>query len=239
MPAERYFSDSSFEVGETIKLQGGEHHHLAHVMRGRKGEPVEVVNGKGFLAKTLIQEIIKDKSSLLIQEVIQKHQRDTQIILAQAIPKPNRLDFILEKGTELGADAFWLFPGAHSIKSEFSDSQLERLKLQTIAAMKQSGRLFLPEIIIKPALEKWISAFEGTKVFGDVEKDAPHFSSVWKKIAESKSILFLVGPESGFNEKEIALMRKAGAHGVKLHENILRTDTASLAALSLMSHWLM
>lgn len=238
MPAERYFVDAILKANDEIQIADQEFHHLKHVMRTRKGDFVELVNGKGALANATVTDILKDKAILKIESAAQAAKPQNQIILAQAIPKPNRLDYILEKGTELGTDAFWLFPSTHSVKKEFSPNQEVRMRTQVITAMKQCGRLFLPEIILKPPIEKWDPFSEGA-FFGDVDPQATLFWEIWQNYKVGKTVVFCIGPESGFTEEEEELLREKGAMGVKLHENILRTDTAPLVALSLMKHWLL
>lgn len=237
MPAERYYLDHPLSERQIVSLEGNEFHHLAHVMRTRLGDCVEIVNGKGSLAEATVKELGKNQALLLIEHVSTTSPSLPRIILAQAIPKPNRLDYIIEKGTELGVDEFWLFPAQHSVKKDFNLTQMERMQTLLISATKQSGRLFLPSLEVKSSVEKWIGGCQGSLFFGDVEKDAPLFSVVWQKLQPIIQMIFLIGPESGFSQKEIDLMKQAHAHGVKLHENILRTDTASLVAVSLVSHW--
>lgn len=238
MPAERYFLDDSFSEGKKFELEDAEFHHLVHVMRSRAGDQIELVNGRGALAKATVENLGKKAATLNIEEIFQQKEQPSRLILAQALPKLNRLDFILEKGTELGVDSFWLFPGHYSVKKDFFPNQVERCRQLTIAAMKQCGRLFLPSIQMKPSLEKWDPLEEVLPFFGDTEPEASLFEAYSDLIRESsRPVLFITGPESGFHEKEIAALNKLSAQGVKLHNNILRTDTASLAALSLISHW--
>jgi 16S rRNA (uracil1498-N3)-methyltransferase len=236
MPAERYFLDHPLKVHDRLELKGSEFHHLAHVMRTRKGEVVEIVNGKGALARAAIQEISKEQAVLKIEHVEEESERPCGLILAQAIPKLNRLDFILEKGTELGVDDFWIFPGEESVKKEISQHQLERFHALLIAAMKQCGRLTLPKLTLQPPLEQWSFPADMSLFFGDLESGAPSFKDIWKK--QPHPVVFVTGPEAGFSKREERILRSLGAIGVKLHPHILRTDTASLMALSLLSHWM-
>jgi 16S rRNA (uracil1498-N3)-methyltransferase len=239
MPAERYYLDDPLS-NSSCQLQDAEFHHLAHVMRTRKGDSVELVNGKGALAHATVEYLGKERATLTIQSLKQVEEPACRIMLAQAIPKPNRLDFILEKGTELGVDSFWLFQGNLSAKKEFFPHQLERARLLTIAAMKQCGRLFLPSIELKPPLAHWSSLTDVNAFFGDVKPTAPLFDDYLKTISASdRPVLFFTGPESGFNLQEVEVLTTLGARGVKLHANTLRTDTASLVALSLISHRLL
>jgi 16S rRNA (uracil1498-N3)-methyltransferase len=233
MPAERYHIDRPLEANNTVLLKDNEFHHLVRVMRSRVGDSVELVNGQGVLACATVREIFKDGVTLSVEEVQRETRSKPTIILAQAIPKPNRLDFILEKGTELGVDEFWLFPGKTSVKKDFSDNQTERCQFQILAAMKQCGRLFAPVIKLKPPLENWAD-ITGAAFFGDIEPNAPLFSDCLNTTPLTSPLLFFVGPEAGLSQGEIIFLRKHGVQGVKLHQNILRTETASLAALSLI-----
>lgn len=237
MPAERYYVDHPLKADDTVILSNNEFHHLARVMRIRVDEDVELINGKGVLAQARVKEIQKDKALLRIEKVETQAPRKQKVILAQAIPKPNRLDFILEKGTELGADEFLLFPSQHSLKKDFSPQQIERLNTQVIAAMKQCGRLFIPKILFVPSLNDALKV-NGIHYFGDIDKEAPLFIKQGSYNPAKEAIVFFVGPESGFTENEINQLKDNGAIGVKLHHNILRTDTASLVALTLIEQML-
>jgi 16S rRNA (uracil1498-N3)-methyltransferase len=233
MPAERFYVPQDLFLDQVVLLEDQEFHHLVNVMRSKEGEAVEVVNGKGALGYATVQRIEKKRASLHIKDVLFESKNKIEIILAQAIPRLNRLDFILEKGTELGMSQLWLFPTQLSDRKELTDHQLERMKSITIAAMKQCGRLFLPQIVIKPALPKWEKPAYNC-FFGDLNPQAPIFSKLQHTNLE-KGILFYIGPESGFTAEETQLLQRMGVEGVKLHPNILRTDTAALVALSLAS----
>jgi 16S rRNA (uracil1498-N3)-methyltransferase len=238
MPIERYFVDCELKNNESVQIRDREFHHLSHVMRSHTGDQIELINGRGQLAEGMILESKKDYAIVQIRKCIQAVEKPTKIILAQALTKQNRLDFILEKATELGVDAFWLFPGELSIKKELSEHQLEKARLQLIAALKQCGRLFIPEIHLFPALQKCRS-IEGTAFFGDVSPTAEPLKDQIIKIEQPSSLIFFTGPESGFSSREIARLKELGVKGAKLHENILRTDTASILAIGLFSHLLL
>jgi 16S rRNA (uracil1498-N3)-methyltransferase len=235
MPAERYYYPHAINQNETIALTDGEHHHLQHVMRGKKGDHIEIVNGSGVLAEGSIAALEKKESRIHITDVAHTPKPPHRIILAQAIPRINRLDFIIEKGTELGMTDLWLFPGVRSERKSLSEHQLERFQAMAIAAMKQSGRLHLPSISIHPSLEEWQKP-EAHLFYGAVSKDAQPFKHFWKNPAPPES-LFFIGPESGFAPAEEHLLEQWKAAGVCLNSNILRTDTAAIAALTLLSHW--
>ncbi len=233
MPAERFFASEVFIPGKTLLLDEKESHHLLHAMRGKVGETVELINGFGTLAEAVILEPQKKQAKLQIRTTTHTPPPDVEIILAQAIPRANRLDFIVEKGTELGMTQLWLFPGQMGERITLTDHQLERYRLLAISAVKQSGRMYIPQISLHPALEQW-PATPYQELFGDLDPKAPKCGEVIER--GSTGILFYIGPESGFSEKELAILQKRKATGVKLHSNTLRSDTAALAALLLCNN---
>ncbi len=109
MPKERFFFEQPLKENEIILIKENEFHHLVNVMRAKLESRIEIVNGMGELAIGCVKSIEKKQATLLIQEVKIEPIPNFQIILAQAIPRPNRLDFILEKGTELGMTEIHLF----------------------------------------------------------------------------------------------------------------------------------
>lgn len=225
MPSNRFYIDADLKNG-TLTLEGEEFHHLSRVMRLQENDAVEVVNGRGTLALTTVQTIGKNQATLKIDS-LQTADKPREIILAQAIPRMNHLEWIIEKGTELGASSFWLFPGDYSEKKELSSNQEDRLKALSIAAMKQCGSLFLPSILIKPPLTAW-TPIPGSLFYGDTRKNAPKLPNTFKD-----PITIFIGPEKGFSKAEIDILEhKLKAQGVKLHENILRTETAGIVALA-------
>lgn len=117
MPAERYFLDAPFVRGQEILMEDEEMHHLIRVMRTEIGEEVELINGRGELAQAKLTSVGKRSANLLVQEVISESE-PPRLILAQALPRLNRLETIIEKGTELNVTEFWLFPGQFSEKKK-------------------------------------------------------------------------------------------------------------------------
>ncbi|MCB1119475.1 MAG: 16S rRNA (uracil(1498)-N(3))-methyltransferase, partial [Chlamydiia bacterium] len=164
MPAERFFAPLPH-----TSLTGEECRHLIRVMRARVGDTIELIDGKGTLTTAEITAI--DKERCLLRPLKQHHFPPTlpPLILAQALPRQNRLDTIVEKGTELGMSTLWLFPGDRSEKKGVS---LERLTAITIAATKQCGRLHLPTIALMPPLTEWENLPTPT-YYGTLAPNAP------------------------------------------------------------------
>jgi 16S rRNA (uracil1498-N3)-methyltransferase len=233
MPSDRYYQAQPFYLEQKLTLEDAEAHHLASVMRNRVGDQVELVNGQGQLAIGRVYSIAKNSVAIEIVNTYSEDPTTTQLILAQALPKMNRLEYILEKACELDIDQIWLFPGKLSEKYELTKNRLERINHILISALKQCGRLFLPKLIMKPALKNW-SALPLPAYFGDLRQEAPPFDKILLGQMPD-SLLFFIGPESGLAAEETAFLEENGVKGVKLHKNILRTDTAAIAACYSMS----
>ncbi len=229
MPIERYYTKKALVVGETI-LEGEELNHL-NVMRMRPGESLELVDGCGGLATAELTHLSKKTARLQIKS-IQYAPLSPPIILAQAMPQKAHLEWILEKGTELGVTEFWLFPGMLSEKKELKSAQEERMQKILISAMKQCGRLDRPTIHIKPALAEWSSCKERI-LYGSIDPKAPPLLS----LKPSSPCIFCVGPEKGFHKEELLHLKRLGSEAVSLNRNILRVETAAITAAALLSQW--
>jgi 16S rRNA (uracil1498-N3)-methyltransferase len=228
MPANRFFLEDPLT---NPHLSGEEFHHLKTVMRAKLGDTFEIVNGNGLLALAKIIQITNSSASFEIIQKTEEPPPSVQLILAQAFLRPSLLDWVIEKGTELGATQFWLFPASLSEKKEITPNQLKRLHHLTLSALKQCGRLYLPTIEIKPPLSLWEKPKE-TLLFGSLD---PH-SKPFERIASS--IVIVIGPEKGFSHEEHQILeKKLGGVGVKLHTNTLRAETAALCALSLCNFY--
>jgi 16S rRNA (uracil1498-N3)-methyltransferase len=221
--AERFYLRQEFEPHLIVSLKDAEHHHLK-VIRLRSDEEIELVNGTGTLAQARILKIDKEHTSLEILS-IKKHEKiDRKISLGIPFMRPSKLEWIIEKGTEIGADAFFLYPAENSTQ-EFLNHQIERFGNIMISALKQSKRLFLPHLEILPHLDTLFK--KGIPIyFGCTRKDVVPIPSI------EGDLLFITGPESGFSNQEIVLLSKVG-RGIRLNCNILRAETAPLVALSL------
>lgn len=230
MPAHRFFLIDDLSR-DTVHLSGPEVHHLKQVMRVQIGEIVELINGKGMIAKARLFEINATKASFEIIDKTKVPPPAFDLILAQAITRPALLDWIIEKGTELGATQFWLFPGELSEKKELTAHQLERLHHLMTSALKQCGRLYLPTLKIVPPLSQWTKPTE-TVLFGSLLSTAAPLHNR----PNDSSVIMVIGPEKGFSPTEYSILQtQLHATGVKLHDNILRAETAALCALSILS----
>jgi 16S rRNA (uracil1498-N3)-methyltransferase len=216
---------------DILSVTGKEFHHL-NVSRIRLKEKVELVNGKRQLAIGSVVQIGKTCIQVEIVSVVTEGAKPS-IVIAQGIAKMNHLEWIIEKATELNATKCWLFPGELSEKKGISDQQLHRLQALSITALKQCGRLDLPSIEIKPPLTQWQKT-KATMFVGDPSIQNPFLWEIPKHEFTSP-IIVCIGPEKGLSDREKSyLISHLYAKPTRLHPNILRTETASLVALSLI-----
>lgn len=232
MPVDRFFLDSPFQAHNSSKIEGEEFEHMK-VLRLEPGEDLELVNGKGELAFARLVSMEKRNAVVEIEKVHRAKPPTLKCILAIGIPRLPKLEFILEKGCELGVSSFWLFAADFSEKTLFSPHQKVRQKHILVSAMKQCGRLDLPSIEEFSSLSA-VPSFDGATFFGDVRKEAPLLIS--QISSPPKDTLFFTGPEKGFSPKEILLLEKR-ATGVHLNPHILRAETAAIAAAAILCHW--
>ena len=165
--------------------------------------------------------------SLSIESKEQKDEPTTKKVIALGFIKTrDRFEFAIEKAVEMGATSICIFDAD---RSERTRIKKERLKFIIQSAFKQSGRWWMPDFIHKPDLKSVLFEFPDHEMIMAHEKEV-----VEKPIFNSKkSKLMLVGPEGGFSDKEVNLVKQAGGTMISLGENRLRTETAVIAFLSL------
>lgn len=235
MPINRFFVADGLDVNQDAIISGQEFHHISHVIRTREGEDVELVNGKGVLASATLLKKTRHEAFFKIHEIQTFNPPQLNLALHQAIPKINKLEVIIEKCTELGATEFILFPSEKSEKS-LSQSNIERLNYILISAMKQSGRFHLPKMIIGPSINL-MDHTQNINFFGDIRETAiPLIKQLDQKFINQK-LNFFIGPESGFTSSEIKFFDDKNFFKTKLCNHILRTETASITAISLIQQF--
>lgn len=224
MPENRFFSEAPLAApGECVFLQDAEHHHLFRVMRLEVGDAVELVNGKGALAEAKIEKIGKNQTELTVKTASLAPLPQKSLSLAVPLMRSAKLEWVLEKGTEIGADRFLLFPAERGERDALKENHRARLFAIRVAALKQSGRLFLPSIEEFSSLAALLATVDGL-YFGDPEAPPSHD---WGK--GELTVLFATGPERGFSPEEYAHLAQKGK-GVRLSPYVLRAETAPLVA---------
>ncbi|HSW71878.1 MAG TPA: RsmE family RNA methyltransferase [Chlamydiales bacterium] len=233
MPVNRFFLDASFSPHDSLPIEGEELAHM-RVLRLQPGEELELINGKGSLATCTLNEMLKTQALVKIEKVHYEKTLPSRCLLVLPMIRMPKLEWILEKGTELGVTSFSVFIADNSEKEQLTLNQRNRLKNLLISAMKQCGRLDLPEFHLFSSLQE-IPLIEGHRFFGDTKKEAPLLINQSLPLPLTDT-LFFTGPEKGFTEAEISYFQQHHIIGVKLSPYILRTETAPIAAASLIRH---
>ena len=212
------------------RVAGAELHHMRDVMRLRAGAEVTLLDDRGLEFTGRIQRF--EPSHALIEISVPGRRRSRpRIILAAAIIKGPRMDFMVEKAAELGAAELWpLVPARAAVKSPGAE-RLARWHRLAVAAAKQS---LGPDVMaIRPALSIGELARNVTKEMLAVmctAKGDPLAALI--RSAAPCSILIVVGPEGDFEDDEKAMLAGAACVPASLGPNRLRSETAALAALS-------
>ncbi len=233
----RFFIDvDGFTVGETVFLEGAEFHHLRGVVRIAEGEEVFLVNGRGWVAKGTVEAVERHRCVIRILSSEHTQAPSAKLFLGVSLLRPNHLDFAIEKGCEVGVDQFVLFPADKSERKESSPALRRRLDSIITAAMKQSGRVFRPEVQEASSLKEALLLLPSPRLFADLHEGAVLLSKRLEELSKENPLSLLIGPESGWSDDERKLLLVEGPP-VLLHTNVLRAETAAIVAAYTASLW--
>ena len=219
---------------DSVLIGGDEFSHLTHVMRKNVGDEIRVVDGLGMAYDVLLTELKKKTAHGTITKRYLNHNEPLiAVTLAVGILKnPSRFDFLVEKVTELGVREIIPLRTERTIPSHAKTDRWQKLAL---AAMKQSGRAYLPHVRELVWLEDVLSASTAFNIrLIAHEQPINNVPSVEQK--KRQSILLLVGPEGGFSNEEVEKCVTAGCTPLYLGERRLRTETAAVVGVGLLTH---
>ena len=222
----------------SVELDGEEAHHARDVLRLKVGDAVELFDDAGHIACAAIERC-DDRAVIARVEQIVAKQTSSGIVIACAVPKGDRADWMIEKLSELGVDRFVPLATARSVVHPAGRNKRDRwLRIATEAA-KQSRRAGVMSIDELTALDK-VVAINPSALLLDIDPQAPslhdHLQSQTSNHQKTQLTL-LIGPEGGWTDEEVARMRAAGLTGVRLTATILRVETAAVAAAAIAATW--
>ena len=219
--------------GQDVHLPADILRHAGTVLRLAAGEEILLGDGSGQLARARLQP----GGLATILEVSQTEAAPFFMSLIQGLPKGEKLELVLQKGTELGINRFCLVEMERSIGRLPEDKQerrLQRWQKIVLEAARQCGQPRLPELEISPGLQRVVGIEAELKLLLWEESGQP-LPAVLPKRAP-KSIAVIVGPEGGITEREAKQSMAAGFLAVRLGPRILRTETAGLAITSILQY---
>ncbi|MEI7829735.1 MAG: 16S rRNA (uracil(1498)-N(3))-methyltransferase [Prolixibacteraceae bacterium] len=213
---------------KTILLNSEESKHCIKVLRLKKGDIVQLMNGKGSIFKAIIQSP-DAKSTILeiLEETKYTESRNFQLTIAIAPTKNmDRFEWFIEKSVEIGIDRIVPIYCQHSERKEIKTDRLEKI---LISAMKQSGQTYLPELSKPASFRDFLKVpFDGDKMIAHCENG--NKKMLKDSISPGRNTLILIGPEGDFDSSEINLALEKGYIPVSLGESRLRTETAGIVA---------
>jgi len=229
---------------KTITIANNDAFHLIKVLRIKIQEKIFLLDGEGKKYLAQIKEIKKNQLTVEVLNLIEESSQNIKIFLACGLSQKKRLDFIVEKSTELGVYSIIpIYLENTNIKKNI-DLKKALLRWQKIAknACEQSGNLFLPKINEPLTLVNLINKFSYLNfklVF--YEKTTFSLKNFFRNLIPNtlQEILVLIGAEGGFSEKEINLLKEQKFQVFSLGKNILRTETAPLVVLSIFNYELL
>ncbi|MBI5328203.1 MAG: 16S rRNA (uracil(1498)-N(3))-methyltransferase [Deltaproteobacteria bacterium] len=241
----RFFIEKPGSNEKSVLLAGKELHHLKDVLRLKKGDKVIVFDGKGREFAGNIEIIGKDDALIAIEKQLEVvRESPIEIVLAQGIVKPEKMEMIIQKATELGVSRIIPFVASRVVSKPVtmrSANKIQRWQNIAIEAAKQCGRNVIPKI-------------EELKTFSEVLRVGDKYGKIipWegvltqsmgtrnnlKDVLKSKFIgcVVLIGPEGGFSDDEIAEAKRAGFLTVTLGPRILRAETAAISVAAIIQY---
>ena len=233
----RFYVDQLPAPGDNasqVQLPPGEAHHAANVLRLAMAAPVELFDGRGGRAAGRIESVKRGEVVVAVERSLPASTRDGPLVHL-AVPKGKRLDWLLEKATELGAASLTpvIFRRSVAGTDSLPPAKLERWLGHCIAAAKQCGLDFLPAIAQPVRLSELLAASAPRlALLGCCQDDATPIAAALARRQSGQDVLVLVGPEGGTTDDEHQAARDAGFIPVKLGHTTLRTETAAISLLA-------
>ncbi|MFA5575757.1 MAG: RsmE family RNA methyltransferase [Tissierellaceae bacterium] len=234
----RFFIDKSQICQDTIEILGSDVRHIRDVLRLKVGDRIEAV-ADGYIYICQIQAI--EKNRLILKELDGyrgNKESPIHIILYQGLAKGNKMDLIIQKNTELGIREFYPLATYRSVVKlkdmKREESKVNRWTLLAEEAAKQSKRDIVPKVNSIISFDEMIKLLDGKKnIVVPYEDEKNQFISKELDI-EGNTLHLIIGPEGGFEPKEIEELKAIGAKIVTLGPRTMRTETAGIVASAIL-----
>jgi len=219
-------------TGKLIELDDDNGHYVRTVLRLKKDAPIILFNGHGGEYLCLVAEVSRKAVLINVEQWNDRSvESPLQVTLGLGISRGDRMDLTVQKAVELGVNRITPLLTERCVVQFKGEKKPQRLlHWQKIVqhAAEQSGRTFLPELSEVESLGSWIDNQHGLKVFLD-----PYAETTLPELKpENMKVTLLTGPEGGFSDQERDVAKASGFIPVRLGSRILRTETASIAALA-------
>ncbi|MFD0672100.1 16S rRNA (uracil(1498)-N(3))-methyltransferase [Cohnella sp. GCM10027633] len=245
---QRYFVPPAQMGSQAVSLEGDDARHLSQVMRAKPGDKFIACDGTGREAVANVVTVGKDRVQAdIVEERTASSEMAWRVTVAQSLPKGDKLETVIQKGTEAGAAAFLPFLSRRTVV-QYDDrkeaKRIERWRRIAKEAAEQSHRGIVPEVLPVCTWKALVGTFAGYDLVLLCYEEEGRSGNGLKRLlnefaareAASPRVLVIVGPEGGFDEREAKEAAAAGAQTVGLGKRILRTETAALYALACLAY---
>ena len=238
----RIFTELSLSCDSSLDLDGSAARHLSSALRMKVGQEITLFNGQGGEYAATLTEVGKNKVSVKVVEYRNINRESAlKIHLVIGVSRGERMDLIVQKATELGATEITpLFTERTEVKlsGERLAKKARHWQQIAISACEQCQRNLVPTINNPTTLDQWLHQSDTLNTLDNDQslKLVLHHRTE-KRLSEHQgvnNICLLVGPEGGLGEREIAAAIEKGFQSLALGPRVLRTETAPLAAISIM-----
>jgi 16S rRNA (uracil1498-N3)-methyltransferase len=246
MQTHRFFIRPESWAPDRLELDHDEAHHCIDVVRATVGQRIVVFNGRGIEAVAEISGMARSRVQLKTLQISRTPPLPCAITLAQAIPKGKNMDLIVQKGTELGVSKIVPLISERTVvqvEPDEAEKKTEKWRQIVIEAGKQCGQSRLPEVSPPVTPKQFFVDFDRYEIalIASLQSDARSFKSALSDFREQhgrrpKNALVLIGPEGDFTPAEAALAKSAGCLPISLGPIVLRTETAAIYCLSVLSY---
>lgn len=236
MRTSRIHLDGDLRPGTDITLPTQAAAHVARVLRLRAGDELTLFNGNGddYAAELTLVCVREVRARVTARQAV-GNESPLRITLAQALARGEKMDWVVQKATELGATAITpLLTERSEVKLDATRARKRVAHWQAVAvsACEQCGRARLPRVDAPQSLESWLAS---------LKPDAPTTRLILSPDGEltprdfsnaPRDVVVAVGPEGGFGQRDLASLCAAGFRGLRLGPRVLRTETAGIVAIT-------
>ena len=237
MPGPRIYTPLPLALNQAINLDDQAVTHLVRVLRMNDGDELRLFNGDGKEYAATLSVLSKKSASALPTSILKEDaELPLALHLGQVMSKGDRMDFTIQKATELGISEITPLTSERCevrLKGDRMEKKLEHWQKVAISACEQSGRNRIPVIHPPQTLAAWAQSVEAERKL----LLHPHNQRPLENDQNAPaSLALLVGPEGGFSDAEVSTCEQHGFDGLLLGPRILRTETAALTALSVLQY---
>ena len=230
-------------LDEIIELPKDVTHHVLHVFRHNMEKPITVTGSDNRCGTYQITAEVDGKAQAKLIEYVEGNLASYRTILVQSLLTGEKLEWVLQKATELNVDTIYLVSTANCV-AKYDDKKLQskvsRWEKIMLEAAQQCGRNQLPTLVVGETLSQVLTIeADALKLVAYENEDGHTIKSALQLVHTNQTItdiLICIGPEGGYQEKEINAIIESGGKSVSLGNTILRAETAAIGSLAMIQY---